>query len=387
MSKTRIIVVTLSEPYPFGHALGRWYYALLKELSRRRYYVRCLSVTTNREWAERAREAVGALGVHLSLHSISRNSTWLGRKWQTLRRPFSYTLSDGLRADLAKDVKNGYDILHLEQLWAGYLAEGRAHSLVAVHHLSSLDLRGLALAFGPRFLFERYWTLRAEVRLLRHLTVIGTLSKRLAGSIRSVNRRARVFVVPYALDPSLYGFMASDRSAEPVIGFLANMKWMPSYLAARRLIMAVFPRVKQHVPEAKLLIAGWNARHALSEFVNERDITIAENLSDPRPYFDRLRVLAYPVPQGSGVKVKVLEAMAWGIPVVTTTDGVEGIEAVDGEQCFVADDDATFALRVAHLLQDPDLRRAFRQRARALVEDHHSPAPVVNRLERVYQVL
>jgi len=385
VTRGRVILVTLSEPYPFGHALGRWYYALLKELRCRRYEVRCLSVTTNRSWADLAREAVEPLGVHLSLHPISLDSTWLGRKWRTLRRPFSYTLSEGLRTDLARDVQSGYDILHLEQLWAGYLAEGRARSLVAVHHLSALDLRGLA--FSVRFLFERCLTLRAEVRLLRRLTVIGTLSNRLAGSIRSVNRQARVFVVPYALDPSLYPFMASDRWGEPVIGFLANMKWMPGYLAARRLITAVFPHVKRHVPEAKLLIAGWNARQALSEFVNERDVTIVENVSDPRPYFDRLQVLAYPVPQGSGVKVKVLEAMAWGIPVVTTTDGIEGIEAVDGEQCFIADEDATFAQRVVELLQDAALRRAFRQRARALIEDQHSPVPVVNRLERVYQVL
>jgi glycosyltransferase involved in cell wall biosynthesis len=93
------------------------------------------------------------------------------------------------------------------------------------------------------------------------------------------------------------------------------------------------------------------------------------------------------VPQGSGVKVMVLEAMAWGIPVVTTTDGIEGIEAVDGRDCFVADEDEAFAQRVVELLRDRDLRRTCRQRARALIEVKHSPAPVVDRLEQVYQVL
>ncbi len=87
------------------------------------------------------------------------------------------------------------------------------------------------------------------------------------------------------------------------------------------------------------------------------------------------------------MKVKVLEAMAWGIPVVTTTDGVEGIEAIDGEHCFVADEDAMIAQRVIELLRNADLRRSFRKRARALIEDQHSPVPVVDRLERVYQRL
>src|SRR5919108_3148075 len=125
MSKLRIIVVTLCEPYPFGPALGRWYYALLKELSRRQHQVRCLSATTNPQWAELARDAIKPFEVNLSLYPISSDSTWLGKKWRTVRRPFSYTLSDGLRTDLAKEVQSGYDILHLEQLWAGYLAEGR----------------------------------------------------------------------------------------------------------------------------------------------------------------------------------------------------------------------------------------------------------------------
>jgi glycosyltransferase involved in cell wall biosynthesis len=165
------------------------------------------------------------------------------------------------------------------------------------------------------------------------------------------------------------------------------MNWTPGYLAARRLITSIFPLVKQLVPEARLLVAGWHAREALAEFVNYPDVTIVEDVSDAESYFARLRVLAYPPPQGSGVKVKVLEAMAWGIPVVTTTAGVEGIEAVDGEHCFVTDEDDVFAQRVVELLRDGNLRRALRQRARALIEEQHSPRPVVDRLEQVYQVL
>ena len=209
----------------------------------------------------------------------------------------------------------------------------------------------------------------------------------LAASIQSINRRARVFVVPFGLDPSLYRFVADDRFAEPIIGFLANMKWMPGYLAARRLITRVFPLVKQLIPGAKVLVAGWHALEVLSDLANHAGVTIEENVSDALSYLDRLQVMAYPLPQGSGVKVKVLEAMARGIPVVTTTDGVEGIEATDGEHCFVADQDIAFAQRVVELLQNPDRRRAFRQRGRALIEERHSAVPVVDQLEHVYQAL
>jgi len=387
MSGVRIVIVTLSEPYPFGHVLGRWYYALLKELSRRQYQVRCLSSSTNQRWAELAADAVKPLGVELSVHPVEDDRHWFSRKWRTFRRPFSHSISNSLRARLASEIRFGYDILHFEQLWSGYLAEQHPRTLVGVHHLSSLDLKALKPDGNPRFRFDRYLMRQSESRLLRRLSVVTTLSDRLAASIQAISPRTRVFVVPFGLDPSLYQFNPDDRSDEPTIGFLANMRWMPGYLAARRLITRIFPLVKHLVPNTRLFVAGWDARAALPEFIHNAGVTISENVPDPQATFDRLQVLAYPVPQGSGVKVKVLEAMAWGIPVVTTTDGVEGIEAVDGKHCHIADNDELFAQLVANLLQQDDLRRSFRLHARALVEEQHSPAPIVNRLEQVYKTL
>ena len=377
----------MSEPYPFGHVLGRWYYVLVKELSNRGYQVRCLSVSTNQQWAELALKAVEPFGVRLSIHPMSLKRNWLARKWDTFRRPYSYALSNGLVADFVREIRAGYDVIHLEQLWAGYLAEDHPRSLVAVHHLSSLDLKGLNFAGNARFLFDRFLMRHSEEKLLRRLGAITTLSSRLAGSIQSINPTARVFVVPFGIDPSLYDLTAESRMSEPVIGFLANMRWMPGYLAARRLITIVLPLVKQLIPGTQVLIAGWDARKVLAEFVNCPAVTIVENVPAARPLFERLQVLAYPLPQGSGVKVKVLEAMAWGIPIVTTTAGVEGIQAIDGEHCFVTDEDEVFARRVADLLRDSELRRSFTQRARALVEEQHSPGPVIDRLEAVYKVL
>ena len=385
MSKSRVIIVTLSEPYAFGHVSGRWYYVLLKELSRRGYEVRCLSVTTNQEWARLALDAVRPFGVRLSLYPLSQGGNWLSRKWRTFRRPFSYSLSDSLRRDLATEIRTGYDVLHLEQLWAGYLAEKLPRTLVSVHHLGALDLRNLKQ--GPWPDLRSRLLIRSEASLLRKLDAMSTLSNRLAESIQSINNRARVFVVPFGVDPSLYSFTKEDRVEEPTIGFMANLRWMPGYLAAKRLLSCVFPMVKRSVPNAKVLIAGWGAREALPEFANEPDVTIAGDVPLAQAYFERLQVLAYPVPQGSGVKVKVLEAMAWGIPVVTTSDGVEGIKAISGEHCFVADEDNLFAGKIIEVLRDLELRRRLRKCARALVEAQHSPIPVVNRVEQIYRVL
>ena len=158
MSRGKVIVVTLNEPYPFGAVTGRWYYVLLKELRRRGYQVRCLSVVTKEEWGELAQQAIAPFGIQLSLYPVSLNRNWLTRKWRTLRQPFSYTLSDALRRNLEAEVRNGYDVLHLEGLWSGYLSEGSEHRLVTVHHLGTLDLDRLKYRFNPRFTSSRQLT-------------------------------------------------------------------------------------------------------------------------------------------------------------------------------------------------------------------------------------
>lgn len=359
---------------------------MLKELSRRGNDVRCLSATSNPQWARLSFEAIDPLGVDLSLYPVMGESNWATQKWRTLRRPLSYTITRALEADLAKEIRQGYDVLHLEQLWAGYLADSRPRTLVSVSHLSSIDLSASRMR-NPRDLFQRYYLGRSERSLLQRLKKIATLSPRLASSIQSVNRLADIFVIPFALDASLYSYGECDIATEPIIGFVGSMNWTPSLETARRLITAIFPLVKRRIPQAKLLIAGWHARKALSEFVEYPDVSIVQDVANPERYFKSLQVLAYPIARGTGIKVKLLEAMAWGVPIVTTTEGIEGMNPINGEHCLIADSDDAFAERVAELLTDVEARARLRRRARQFVEQEHSPVLAVDNLELAYRAI
>jgi glycosyltransferase involved in cell wall biosynthesis len=384
-AKGRIVAVTMNEPYPFGQANGRWCHAFLKGLSDAGWRVRCLSVSTSRDWESGARAALKHANVDLSFYpiQIKRGPSRVRAKWATLRRPFSYSLSDDLRRDLEQECRRGYDALHLEQLWSGYLADGRDRVVTSVHHLERIDLEGV---WQPswRFVTSKALMTWTERRLLGRLRHIRTTTDRLANAVRVLNPSAALHVVPNALDPSLFDFTADDRSEAPVLGFIASMNWSPGYLAAVRLIRDVFPRIRLQSPDARLLLVGWNARGALARYVNTPGVDIVENVPEARPYFHRLRVFAYPLPRGSGMMVKLLEAMAYGIPVVTTTEGIEGIAAHDGEHAFVADADDLFADRVVRLLKDAQLRRAIRVNARQLVVDRYSPRPAAAALESMY---
>jgi glycosyltransferase involved in cell wall biosynthesis len=188
--------------------------------------------------------------------------------------------------------------------------------------------------------------------------------------------------VPFALDASHYPLQAPV--AEPVIGLLGSMHWLPSRAAAERLITRIWPRVKGRIPRARLLVGGWNARRYLARHAGP-DVELVENLAHPGEFFSRASVLVYPAVRGTGVKVKVLEAMAYGVPVVTTGEGIEGLACEPGLHCHVGEDDETLATHVVQLLGDAPQRTRLREAGRALVETAHAPARVADQMLDLYE--
>jgi glycosyltransferase involved in cell wall biosynthesis len=384
-TKGRIVVVTPNEPYPFGQANGRWCHALLKGLDEAGWQVCCLSTANTPDWERGAREAFAGSRVELTFYPLEAAGGFdLAKKWRSFREPFSYPLTDALRRKVDAEQRNGCDVLHLEQLWSAYLADGADRVLTSVHHLEHLDLDG-EWHWSWKYTRSKLMMLHAERRLLDRLDHVRTTTERLATAVRGLNGQARTHVVPIALDPSLFRFDAEDTGEDGVIGFLANMIWNPGYVAAVRLVTRILPRVRKVRPDTRVLLAGWGASR-LRELAGP-GIEIAENVPVAETYFRRLQVMAYPLPKGSGMMAKVMEALAYGVPVVTTTEGSEGFAIEDGVHGFVDDDDDAFAEKVVRLLADRELRRSVRRHGRELVEQRYSPSAAVAELERAYAAL
>jgi glycosyltransferase involved in cell wall biosynthesis len=143
--------------------------------------------------------------------------------------------------------------------------------------------------------------------------------------------------------------------------------------------------VKEDFPQAKLFIAGWNAARYLQKYSSRQDLTLAENLAHPSDFFSKAAVMVYAPSRGSGMKVKVMESMAYGVPVVTTWEGVEGIDYQNGRECWVAETDEELAGKVCRLLENSAEWQQMRDAARSLIEQRYSPGPVVDKMTSVYQ--
>src|SRR5439155_5187827 len=134
----------------------------------------------------------------------------------------------------------------------------------------------------------------------------------------------------------------------------------------------------------RLLIVGRNARFSLGGQLPQPGVEVAENVPEIQPYFERTAVLLYAPERGSGMKVKVLEAFAFGVPVVTTSEGIEGLPARDGIHVGLSDEDDGLVERTAKLLGDRSGQERQRLAARALLNEHCNPSVVLDGIEACY---
>jgi glycosyltransferase involved in cell wall biosynthesis len=381
----KVVVVSPAVPHPFGETAARGLYVLVAGLLARGVRVACLVVTEGdaaRVEDARARLATVAGPGQLELTLFApRVRPVLARKLRSLLRPFSETLhADGLAAALGRHADGGYDALHLDQLWSGWVGLGRPRALLNVYQFEVVDWEGRrlrTLAEGKALLQMR----RATRRILKGSRHVRVVTPRLLERARAINAEADCTLIPFALDLSLYPVQPLVR--EPVVGLLGSMHWWPSRSAAERLITRIWPHVRRAMPQARLLVGGWNARRYLARFAGP-DITIVENLAHPTEFFSRVAVLAYAPVRGTGVKVKVLESLAYGVPVVTTGEGMEGVDGEDGVHCWIREEDDALAARIVDSLGDEAQRIRMREAGRALVEARHAPAPVVEQMLDAY---
>ncbi len=385
----RIVVVLSDPPLPFGNAAARWFYVLLKGLTRRGHDVTTLAGYDDPDDMARVAEQFppSTYDVRLFPRAPSRRSP--SAKVSTLLQPYSYLYGPELREELDRQRARKFDVLHLEHLWGGWVGLGdRDRSVINIHYLFEIDFRDV-LNRTLEDHARQAMTRRAERRLLRSYPTVTTLTPRLTERVQQISPGSTVHTVPLGMDLDLYPFVADRISTdgEPVLGLIGSFDWMPTYTAGVRLLTKLWPEIRRRVPGARLQVVGRKARSSLAAYLDTPGATFLEDVPEIEPYFRATDVMLYAPDRGSGMKVKVLEAFSFGVPVVTTADGVEGIEVIDGIHAGVCEDDQGLVERAVALLRDPKLRCQRRLAARALVEATCGPESVLDRLEAVYRTL
>jgi GT2 family glycosyltransferase/glycosyltransferase involved in cell wall biosynthesis len=243
---------------------------------------------------------------------------------------------------------------------------------------------GLATA---KAFVEYLRALRYELRLLPAMDRIQTCSaenkRYLLGFLPALRDRIDDHVRA-GIDTARYDFRPSGREPFTIL-FLGSFRHLPNLEALHWFLGRVMPEILRQEPRARLLIAGSDppADYTIPNF--DGAVQLLGFVDDVREALARYTVFVCPILTGSGVRVKLLEAFAAGIPVVSTRLGAEGLSEVDGEICALADSPADFAAHVVELLDDSQRAEALARAARDYVVAHRDMAAITRELERTYR--
>lgn len=195
---------------------------------------------------------------------------------------------------------------------------------------------------------------------------------------------ARIAVVDNGVDPAYFQATRRDARANEIL-FLGSMDYRPNLDAIQLLLDKVFPAVRGMLPEARLCIVGRNPPDWVQAAQQRFDgVEVLANVPDVRPYLARAAVMAVPLRIGGGSRLKILEALAAGTPVVSTRVGAEGLDVAPGRHLLVVEQVEDMARPLVEIMREPALAQELAGNGRRLVEERYDWKMLAQRLEEVW---
>ena len=394
----RVLIVMPYPIHPPNHGGGVRLYNLVRRLSQS-----CdvhLLIYSQRGEDPEQRAALERLAVRVDFHH-----------WQPRHRPDAWGLtppnaqlfdSERARSKLRDLVLLcGIDVVQLEYAELGQLASAVPDGVPVI--LTEHDIafrqhqRRHALNFGDRFPESRnFGASRADLlRLLRY--ELGVCAR--ADQVHTMSAEdgrflsrflpqlpPRTWVVPNGVDCDHYDPGEAPHRRAGVL-YVGNYQNLPNVDALEYFVEDIWPLVRLRCPEARLTVVGANAGDRIRRLGGRDGITVDGTVPDLRPYYHGYRLMVAPIRAGSGTRLKILEAFAAGLPVVSSALGAEGIEYTEDVDIVIRDQPAAFAAAVVELLDDDHRCRELARNARRLAEERYDWRPVSRTLERSYHVL
>jgi glycosyltransferase involved in cell wall biosynthesis len=388
---TKILLISRCPPYPihFGDRLIIWH--LARELSQRGYSFDLLALAQfDSDWEIISEYEQFFRSVELFEESkrtvlmYLQRAVWAKQRFpQQARQAWQANIWQAIEERLSTE---DYDLV---QLFGGVQVYEFAHLL---KHIPTVITPYESFSLYLKRAAQQKGNLMAHINRLmaRHFenwmyspygrTVV--LTEEDKSELLGINPKLAIEVIPNGID--LRYFTAEQVEREPAtLLFVGNYEYEPNLDAALVLAKQIFPAIQQLLPDVRLQLVGNNPSAAL-QALQSSAIDVTGRVPDVRPYLARATVFVCPLRIGAGIKNKVLEALAMGIPVVASPISMEGIQAQDGEHVLVSDIES-MPQNVLHLLQNPLLQQKLSQNGRPLIETKYSWRSVADSYEALYE--
>jgi glycosyltransferase involved in cell wall biosynthesis len=397
--RLNVVVVNAELPYP-PNAGNRIRTLNLLERLAPRHRITFIARRGDPEETEPAIEYLEDRGIRTIVvdDPVPRKSGWTfyARLAANVLSPYPYSVSSHGGDRLRRTVRSvaAEDRVQIWQAeWTPYIGALRglrsARRVVMAHNVESLIWQRYYEAESDslkRWYIKQQWRKFEwfERRAFAAATRVVAVSSEDARLIRERFGGQEVDVVDNGIDRAYFEGIPVDRDPRQIL-FLGSLDWRPNLDAIDLLLDRIFPQVHAAEPSARLCLVGRRPPAALVRQVSTFDtVELHADVPDVRPFLARSGVMVVPLRIGGGSRLKILEALGTGLPVVSTRVGAEGLELVAGDHYIAADDPEAMARALVACLRDPAPAWAMAEQGRRLVLDRYDWDHLADRLERVW---
>jgi glycosyltransferase involved in cell wall biosynthesis len=255
----------------------------------------------------------------------------------------------------------------------------RVKKILHVHNAESDVARQMRLRYGNKFTKGVYWLQwklfeAYEKRFVPRCDLLLAPSQADADFYRRLAPNIKTIVIPNAVDTDALTPLGAPEEPFSLI-YPGRMDYAPNAEAVEIFCRQIMPRIAEELPAARFYIVGKNPPRAVRELASER-VVVTGYVEDVLPYWRKAAALVVPLAVGGGTRIKILEAMALGRPVVSTSKGSEGLDVRHDKHLLIAEDPRAFAETTIELLRQGERCREMVRAARELVEAKYSFAAV-----------
>lgn len=262
----------------------------------------------------------------------------------------------------------------------------------AVHKIMERSAESALALLRPFMAREGRLLKRYEGMLVRtfdHTFAVSEADKQaLLAAARIPDSETRISTIPISVDTNTLRPVIRARDSLNILT-MGTLFYPPNADGVRWFMRDVLPLVRSQMPDCRLTVVGPRPPRDIVQYAvrDPRHVAVTGYVPELEPYLERARVMVVPVRAGSGLRVRILEALARGVPVVTTTMGAEGIDVADSEHLLIADDPGEFAGAVVRLLRDSELGSRLAAAGRRLAESKYDWRAALPKLGEVYDSL
>lgn len=205
------------------------------------------------------------------------------------------------------------------------------------------------------------------------------------GALLKANPNLHIETLPNGIELNDYHVLPFINPL-PTLVFVGNMDYLPNVDAVLFFVERIFPHIRREIPNVEFYIVGIDPRPVIRNLAGN-GIFVTGRVPEVKPYYERSWVSIVPLRAGTGIRNKILEAMALGRPTVSTTIGCEGLFVTHGVDIMIGDDPQEFSAYVIRMLRDDELRSRIILNGRKNVENNYNWDSLADRAVSYYRSL